>query len=158
MQHEVEQQLLLPPLLFCRWSKTIQLENTTLTCIYQIQLPCELGSGKFSLGTRCMTVVLPNGNPNAPNVTLLCKNRPWYINLNISAFDTASWLQSRKTKFSYFQTWHTLKCPCHEAHNILFLWNTPLLEGNEKKKKTKGHKVAFCSYLIRLPFNLHTGD
>lgn len=38
--------------------------------------PCELGSGKFSLGTRCITVVLPKGSPNAPNVTLLCRNLP----------------------------------------------------------------------------------
>jgi len=58
MQQDAEQQLLPPPLLFCRWS-------------------CELGSGRFSRGTRCMTVVLPNGKPRAPSVTLLCKKRPW---------------------------------------------------------------------------------
>ena len=35
---------------------------------YQLQqhsLPCEFGSGKLSLGTRCMTVVLPVGSPRA---------------------------------------------------------------------------------------------
>lgn len=75
MQQEVEQQLLLPPLLFCLWS-------------------WEFGSGKFSLGTRCITVVLPNGKPRAPNVTLLWRNLPWYIKRKISAFATASWRQS----------------------------------------------------------------
>lgn len=39
--------------------------------------PCELGSGKFSLGTRCITVVRAGTRPKAPNVTLLCKKRPW---------------------------------------------------------------------------------
>lgn len=32
---------------------------------YIFTLPWLLGSGKFSLATRCMTVVLPNGNCNA---------------------------------------------------------------------------------------------
>ena len=39
--------------------------------------PWELGSGRFSLGTRCMTQVLPAGSPSAPRVTLPCRNRPW---------------------------------------------------------------------------------
>ena len=38
---------------------------------------CEFGSGKLSLGTRCMTVVFPTGSPSAARVTLPCKNRPW---------------------------------------------------------------------------------
>lgn len=61
-------------------------------------LPCELGSGKFSRGTKCITVVFPHGNPNAPNVTLLCKNLPWYISLSISALETDSWHQSKTAK------------------------------------------------------------
>lgn len=39
--------------------------------------PCELGSGKLSRGTKCITVVFPNGSPRAPKVTLQCKKRPW---------------------------------------------------------------------------------
>lgn len=58
IQQLVEQHLLEPPLLFCRWS-------------------CEFGSGKLSRGTKCITVVLPKGNPSAPNVTLQCRKRPW---------------------------------------------------------------------------------
>lgn len=58
MQHDAEQQLLEPPLLFCRWS-------------------WELGSGRCSRGTRCMTVVRPRGRPRAPRVTELCRKRPW---------------------------------------------------------------------------------
>jgi len=48
------------------------------------------GSGSDSLGTRCMTAVFPHGNPRADKVTFPCRNLPWYINLKISAFDTAS--------------------------------------------------------------------
>lgn len=58
IQQLVEQHLLEPPLLFCRWS-------------------CEFGSGRLSRGTKCITVVLPNGSPNAPSVTLQCRNLPW---------------------------------------------------------------------------------
>lgn len=75
MQQEAEQQLLPPPLLFCLWS-------------------WELGSGKFSRGTRCITDVFPKGSPSAPSVTLLCKKRPWYISRKISALATASSAQS----------------------------------------------------------------
>lgn len=48
------------------------------------------GSGRLSLGTRCITVVLPPGRPRADNVTFPWRNLPWYINLRISALDTAS--------------------------------------------------------------------
>jgi len=48
------------------------------------------GSGRLSLGTRCITVVFPAGRPRADSVTFPCRNRPWYINLRISALDTAS--------------------------------------------------------------------
>ncbi|CAB0028780.1 unnamed protein product [Trichogramma brassicae] len=54
----------------------------------------ELGSGRFSRGTRCITVVFPNGRPRAPSVTLLCRKRPWYISRKISALATASSDQS----------------------------------------------------------------
>jgi len=36
----------------------------------------ELGSGRFSRVTRCITVVLPTGKLSAFNVTEPCKNRP----------------------------------------------------------------------------------
>lgn len=75
MEHAAVQQLDVPPLLFCRWS-------------------CEFGSGRFSLGTRCMTQVLPAGSPSAPSVTLPCRNRPWYISRRISALLTLSSLHS----------------------------------------------------------------
>ena len=39
-------------------------------------IPCEFGSGKFSLGTRCMTVVFPVAKPNADSVTLQWRKRP----------------------------------------------------------------------------------
>lgn len=58
MQQLVLQQPLLRSLLFWRWS-------------------CELGSGRFSRGTRCITVVLPRGSCSAPRVTLPCRKRPW---------------------------------------------------------------------------------
>lgn len=58
MQQLVLQQPLLRSLLFWRWS-------------------CELGSGRFSRGTRCITVVLPSGSCSAPRVTLPCRKRPW---------------------------------------------------------------------------------
>jgi len=48
------------------------------------------GSGRLSLGTRCITVVLPPGSPSADNVTFPWRNLPWYISLRISALDTAS--------------------------------------------------------------------
>lgn len=64
----------------------------------QFNLPCELGSGKLSRGTKCITVVFPSGRPKAPKVTLQCKNRPWYINLKISALETASCDQSKMNK------------------------------------------------------------
>lgn len=67
----MEQQLLRPLLLFCRWS-------------------WELGSGRVSRGTRCITDVRPGGRPNAPKVTFPCKNLPWYINRSISALETPS--------------------------------------------------------------------
>lgn len=70
-------------------------------CI-NINLPCELGSGKLSLGTKCITVVLPSGSPSAPNVTLQCKNLPWYINRKISAFETISDSQSEMKRNKYF--------------------------------------------------------
>ena len=40
-------------------------EKIQLLSKYKISLPCEFGSGKLSLGTRCMTVVLPVGSPRA---------------------------------------------------------------------------------------------
>ena len=46
------------------------------------------GSGRLSLGTRCITVVLPPGSPSADNVTFPWRNLPWYISLRISALDT----------------------------------------------------------------------
>ena len=49
------------------------------------------GSGRLSLGTRCITVVFPAGRPRAERVTFPCRNRPWYINLRISALDTWKW-------------------------------------------------------------------
>lgn len=39
--------------------------------------PCELGSGRVSLATKCITVVLPKGSFNAPRVTFPCRNLPW---------------------------------------------------------------------------------
>ena len=56
-----------------------------LTCLRQqtkkywrkIWSPCEFGSGRLSLGTRCMTVVFPVGKPSAARVTLPWRNRPW---------------------------------------------------------------------------------
>lgn len=39
--------------------------------------PWEFGSGSVSLATKCITVVLPKGSFNAPNVTFPCRNRPW---------------------------------------------------------------------------------
>lgn len=64
----------------------------------KIELPWEFGSGRLSRGTKCITVVLPNGKLNAPNVTLQCKNLPWYINRSTSAFGTASAVQSIRFK------------------------------------------------------------
>ena len=40
-------------------------EKIQLKSRHKISLPCEFGSGKLSLGTRCMTVVLPVGSPRA---------------------------------------------------------------------------------------------
>jgi hypothetical protein len=40
------------------------------------KLSLELGSGKFSRVTKCITVVLFTGRLSAFNVTLPCKNRP----------------------------------------------------------------------------------
>jgi len=40
------------------------------------RLSDEFGSGKFSLATRCMTVVLAMGRLSAPNDTLPCRKRP----------------------------------------------------------------------------------
>jgi len=51
---------------------------------------CELGSGRLSRGTRCMTAVLPHGRPSAESVTLPCRKRPWYMRRRISALETAS--------------------------------------------------------------------
>jgi len=48
------------------------------------------GSGRLSLGTRCITVVFPAGSPSADNVTFPWRNRPWYINRRISALETDS--------------------------------------------------------------------
>jgi len=50
----------------------------------------ELGSGRLSRGTRCITAVLPQGRPRAERVTLPWRKRPWYISLRISALETAS--------------------------------------------------------------------
>lgn len=100
IQQLVEQHLLEPPLLFCRWStkqkETCRLAYRTHAHRGDTLLPCEFGSGKLSRGTKCITVVLPNGNPSAPNVTLQCRKRPWYISLKISALATASASQSVK--------------------------------------------------------------
>ena len=46
------------------------------------------GSGRLSLGTRCITVVFPAGSPSADSVTFPWRNRPWYINRRISALET----------------------------------------------------------------------
>lgn len=56
--------------------------------------PWLFGSGKFSLGTRCITVVLPIGSCKAPNVTLPWRNLPWYINLRMFAGGSGSSSQS----------------------------------------------------------------
>lgn len=64
--------------------------------------PCEFGSGRFSRGTRCITVVFPKGSPSAPSVTLLCRKRPWYINRRISALATASSPQSGTNRHRFF--------------------------------------------------------
>lgn len=63
---------------------------------HPFSIPCEFGSGKLSLGTRCMTVVFPTGSPSAARVTLPCKNRPWQIRRRISELVTASSDQSEK--------------------------------------------------------------
>lgn len=125
MQQVPEQHLLDPPLLFCLWSvegkkkerKTLDFVVYYLKRMWRLHRfffffevskgfwsnktckgdsPWELGSGRLSRGTKCITVVLPSGNPSAPNVTLQCKNLPWYISLKISAFATASDSQSNK--------------------------------------------------------------
>lgn len=46
------------------------IETIFLFFFFFENLPCELGSGKLSRGTKCITVVLPNGSPSAPKVTL----------------------------------------------------------------------------------------
>lgn len=56
--------------------------------------PWEFGSGKVSLATKCITVVLPRGSFSAPNVTLPCRNRPWYISRRMFGLLTCSSSQS----------------------------------------------------------------
>lgn len=57
---------------------------------FRCRSSCDEGSGRLSLGTRCITAVFPVGNPRADRVTLPCRNRPWYIKRRISALETAS--------------------------------------------------------------------
>ena len=56
-------------------------EKIQLLSKYKISLPCEFGSGKLSLGTRCMTVVLPVGSPRAvkQQKNEINKNKTYYI-------------------------------------------------------------------------------
>lgn len=52
--------------------------------------PWELGSGRVSLATKCITVVRPGGSFRAPRVTLPWRKRPWKISLNILGLLTRS--------------------------------------------------------------------
>lgn len=62
-----------------------------LSVVFSLFLwPWELGSGRVSLATRCMTVVRPGGSFRAPRVTFPWRKRPWKIRRSILGLLTCS--------------------------------------------------------------------
>jgi hypothetical protein len=107
------------------------------------KLSLELGSGKFSRVTKCITVVLFTGRLSAFNVTLPCKNRPWYINFSSEELLTRSSSQSAG-QFSKTY-WHT-----SEADEVGRKWNScvlPLTKINFKWTLSSVEWSCFCMTL-----------
>lgn len=62
-----------------------------LSVVFSLFLwPWELGSGRVSLATKCITVVRPGGSFRAPRVTLPWRKRPWKMSRNILGLLTRS--------------------------------------------------------------------
>lgn len=59
------------------FSQTIQQQQLCWFIFSRFLWPCVAGSGKFSLETRCITLLFPVSRLRADNETFPCRNRPW---------------------------------------------------------------------------------